>query len=44
MSTKVAAIAIVISLIISTLLINAGSQGSIMVNGWPLFAICAPIA
>ena len=43
MSTKVAAIAIVISLIISTLLINAGSQGSIMVNGWPLFAICAPI-
>ena len=44
MSTKVAAIAIVISLIISALLINAGSQGSIVVNGWPLFALCAPIA
>ena len=43
MSTKVAAIAIVISLIIATLLIIAGSQGSHMVCGWPLFAICAPI-
>lgn len=43
MNTKTAAIAIVISLIIAILLINAGSQGSIMVNGLPLFAICAPI-
>ena len=43
MNTKTASIAIIISLIIATLLINAGSQGSVIVNGWPLFAICAPI-
>tara|TARA_Y100000389_G_C17463332_1_gene523448 strand:- start:1774 stop:2646 length:873 start_codon:yes stop_codon:yes gene_type:complete len=43
MNTKTASISIIISLILSALLINAGSQNSIMVNGLPLFAICAPI-
>ena len=43
MNTKTAAISIIISLVISLSLINAGSQGSIIVNELPLFAICAPI-
>ena len=44
MNTKTAAISIIISLVIALSLINAGSQGSIIVNELPLFAICAPIA
>ena len=43
MNTKTAAISIIISLVIALSLINAGSQGSIIVNELPLFAICAPI-
>jgi len=43
MNTRTAAISIIISLIIAISLINAGSQGSIIVNELPLFAVCAPI-
>ncbi len=43
MNTRTAAISIIISLIIAISLINAGSQGSIIVNELPLFAVCASI-
>ena len=40
---KNAAISIIVLLLIALSLITAGSQGSVIVNGYPLFALCGSI-
>ena len=40
---KNAAISIIVLLLIAVSLITAGSQGSVIVNGYPLFALCGSI-
>ena len=44
MSKKITISAIIASLIIGYLIALAGSQGSVQLNGWPLFAVCASVS